>query len=191
MLCAAGLIWMRDQGPKTAVYWTPKSSQENLYNLMELKMFLLIAQNWTRWPLKVSSNTKYSMILIYDYFQVFWERGMTKKLSLFLLVYFGGPILFLLTDWFMLHIVSPFMRTVLLLCFPSLEQTKVRLCGTGKGIQSKHGESIFPLSSLSPHQIAHVGTKCQHKWWWAVQMTAGRTEPCSNPPILSAQWKSQ
>jgi len=34
-----------------------------LSSLIELKMSLLIARGWTRWPLKVLSNQKHSVIL--------------------------------------------------------------------------------------------------------------------------------
>jgi len=35
----------------------------SLSNLMQLKMSLLTAGGWMRWPLKVPSNPNYSMIL--------------------------------------------------------------------------------------------------------------------------------
>lgn len=88
------------------------------------------------------------------------REGNDKRLSSFLLVYFGDPILFLLTAWFMLNTMSSFMRKAL---FPKPRTNKFRVCDTGKGSQSKHWERIFPLFFLSRHQIARVGTKCQHE----------------------------
>jgi len=37
-----------------------------LSNLIQLKMSLLIAPGWTRWPLRVPSNPNYSIILFID-----------------------------------------------------------------------------------------------------------------------------
>lgn len=107
-----------------------------------------------------------------------------KRLSSFLLVYIGGPILFLLTDWFVLNTVSSFMRIVLLLCFPSLEWTKVRLCDTGKGSQSKHWATIFPSLFPSPHQIAHASTKCQHKLMMGCADDSGESRAMLYPTRL-------